>query len=200
LYGELPEAAQEAEKRFLAMPLDQLDAELRVGLMAHAVRHTLKADIVDTLLETYKTAINSELRDDIAAALTSTRDSAVITRLASLLKDTSFIRPQDFTHWFVWLLRNRYGRNFLWQWARDNWQWISDTFKGDSHYDMFPRYIAGSLVTAEQLEEYKAFFAPLEKEIALKRNIAIGYTELRGIVRLLETDGPKVRQTLKDIE
>lgn len=200
LYGENPTAMEEAKARFISTPLDQLDAELRVGLLANAVRNSLKETIVQDLLATYKTAVSSELRDDIAAALTSTRDTETITHLAGLLKDTQFIRPQDFTHWFVWLSRNRFGRAYMWQWAQNNWGWITTTFKGDSHYDMFPRYIAGSLVTAGQLEEYKAFFAPLEKEIALKRNIIIGYTELEGIVTLLETDGPKVRSALLDRE
>lgn len=200
LYGENPDAMNEAKDRFLATPLEQLDAELRVGLMANAVRNTLTPTIIQDLLDAYKTTVSSELRDDIAAALTATRDTATIKQLSELLKDTRFIRPQDFTHWFVWLSRNRFGRAYMWQWTRDNWDWMSATFKGDSHYDMFPRYIAGSLMTADQLKEYKAFFAPLEKEIALKRNITIGYTELEGIISLLEADGPKVRSALLDRE
>ena len=134
------------------------------------------------------------------AAITSTRDTAVIEKLAILLKDSSFIRAQDFTHWFVWLLRNRFGREQMWQWTRDNWDWIVKTFKGDSHYDMFPRYIAGSLVTAKQRDEYKSFFSKLEGEVALARNIKIGYTELEGVIALLEEDGPRVSQALLDLE
>jgi hypothetical protein len=65
---------------------------------------------------------------------------------------------------------------------------------------MLPRYIAGSLVNETQLEEFRAFFAPLENEVALVRNITIGYTELEGIVALLSTDGPKVRQALLNLE
>lgn len=106
---------------------------------------------------------------------------------------------QDFVHWFVWLLRNRYGREITWQWARDNWEWVAKTFKGDSHYDMLPRYVAGSLVTQQQFEEFKLFFEPLKSEVALARNIAIGCTELEGIVSLLTTDGPIVRKALLDL-
>lgn len=167
--------------------------------MANAVRRTVSDSVVDSLIKLYPTITNSELRDDICSALTSTRDTTVITRLAGYLKDTSFVRVQDFSHWFVWLLRNYYGRDYMWQWTRDNWQWITDTFKGDSHYDMFPRYIAGALITRKQMDEFKTFFAPLENEVALSRNIKIGYTELEGIVELLETDGPRVRQALLDL-
>lgn len=200
LYAEDQTALDEAEKRYLASPLEQLNPELRTAIMANAVRREITDDVIDTLLAAYPKTTSSELRDDIASALTSTRNEAVISRLSGLLKDTSLIRPQDFIHWFVWLLRNRYGRALMWQWTQDNWQWIAQTFKGDSHYDMLPRYIAGSLVNETQLEEFRAFFAPLESEVALVRNITIGYTELEGIVALLSTDGPKVRQALLDLE
>lgn len=200
LYAELPEAITEADHRFTTGSIDTFDPELRTAIMANAVRREVIPTVVNDLLAIYPKVASSELRDDIAAALTSTKNEQVISRLASLLKDTSFIRPQDFIHWFVWLLRSRYGRTYMWQWTRDNWGWIASTFKGDSHYDMLPRYIAGSLVTPGQLDEFKAFFGPLEKEIALARNITIGYTELEGIVSLLEKDGPVVRQALLDLE
>ncbi len=199
LYADAPDAVAEAEKRFKTGTLESFDPELRTTLMANAVRREITDTVIDTLLDAYPKVSNSELRDDIAAALTSTKDELVIKRLAELLTDTTFIRPQDFIHWFVWLLRNRYGRAFMWQWTQDNWDWMTKTFKGDSHYDMFPRYIAGSLVTKQQLEEFKVFFGPLEEVVALKRNIKIGYTELEGVVTLLETDGPTVRQALLDL-
>jgi aminopeptidase N len=199
LYGENPDAITEATKRYKAGAIETFDPELRTTIMANAVRNSDDQTVIDTLLAAYPKVASSELRDDIAAALTSTRDEAVVKKLSTLLTDSSFIRPQDFSHWFVWLLRNRYGRVYMWQWTRDHWDWIAKTFKGDSHYDMLPRYIAGSLVTEQQLIEFKAFFGPLESEVALARNITIGYTELGGIVSLLSTDGPKVRQALLDL-
>jgi aminopeptidase N len=198
LYGEIEDAVNEAAKRYENTKLEDLDPELRVAILASAVRRQPSSELLDTLLEAYQKATNSELRDDISAALTSTKDPAVIERLSALLQDTSFIRMQDFIHWFVWLLRNRYGRVYMWQWTQDNWTWIRDTFLDDSHYDMLPRYIASALVTSEQLNEYRAFFGPLESEIALVRNITIGYTELEGRVALLERDGPAVRAALND--
>ncbi len=200
LYGEIPSALQEATDRYKAGPIDTLDPELRTAIMAHAVRREITPDVVDVLLDAYPKATNSEFRDDIASALTSTKNEAVISRLAGLLKDSSLIRPQDFIHWFVWLLRNRYGRDTLWTWTRENWNWIQETYKGDSHYDMFPRYIAGALVSKQQADEYRTFFTPLESEVALSRNIKIGYNELESTVSLLETDGPTVRAALLDLK
>ena len=199
LYGEVPSALDEATNRYKAGSIDTLNPELRTAIMAHAVRREITPDVIEVLLATYPKVTNSEFRDDIASALTSTKNEEVIARLTELLKDATFIRPQDFIHWFVWLLRNRYSRATLWQWTRDNWSWIHTTFKGDSHYDMFPRYIAGALVTKAQLQEYKDFFGPLESEVSLSRNIKIGYNELESTVSLLETDGPVVRHALLNL-
>lgn len=196
LYAELPDALDQASKRFAAAPIEELDPELRGSLMTHAVRSETVPGVVDTLLAAYPTIVNSELRDDVAGALTSTKNTEVIERLITLLKDTKFIRPQDFIHWFAWLLRNRFARETMWQWTRNNWPWLMKTFKGDSHFDMLPRYIAGALVSRKQMEEFKTFFADYENEISLARNISIGYTELEGTVMLLETDGPVVRAAL----
>ncbi len=199
LYGENDDAKAIAAELYSKNNPTELNAELRTAIMAYAVRSNLNDTVVDTLIETYKSTVNSELKDDIAGALTSTKDIEVIKRLAGYLKDTSFIRSQDFTHWFVWLMRNRYGRTYMWEWTRNEWSWIAKTFGGDSHYDMFPRYIAGSLVTREQLGEYITFFAPYKSEIALSRNISIGATDLTGKVELIERDGPIVREALQNL-
>lgn len=199
LYGEIPDALETAKQLYLGTEITELDPELRVAVMAHAVRSETTPTVVDDLLSHYKTTNSSEMRDDIASALTSTKNEEVIKLLAGLIKNSAVIRPQDFTHWFVWLLRNRYGRTFMWQWARDEWPWITEKFIKDSHFDMFPRYIGGSLINKQQLEEYKTFFKPFENDLTLGRNIAIGITDLSGKVTLLERDGPVVRAALHDL-
>lgn len=196
IYGRIPDATKHASDLFSSTPIEDIDPELRTTVLAYAVREELRPSLVEDLLEEYVQASNSELKDTIAAALTSTKNAAVISALAEKLTDSSVVRPQDFTHWYVWLLRNRFGRAYMWQWTQDNWQWIERTFKGDSHYDMFPRYIAGSLVTEDQLTEYTEFFTPLQSQLALARNISLGITELTGIVALIAKDTPVVTAAL----
>lgn len=199
LYGEIPDALANATNFYETTPVNALNSELRAQILGNAVRSTSDQTVVDALIAEYKKATHSELRDDIAAALTSTKDGETVKKLAALSKDSSTVRPQDFTHWFVWLLRNRHGREYMWQWAQDEWPWLKKTFSGDSSYDMFPRYIASSLVTAAQAREFAAFFQPLKEEVALRRNITIGATELSGRVELIEREGPKVRQALAEL-
>jgi aminopeptidase N len=199
LYSDDKRAIKTAADLFLHTSIDSLDPELRTSILANAVRHTVTDTVIDDLLKLHQETTSSELQEDIAAALTATKDSKVIGRLLGLLTDKSVVRHQDFSHWFVWLLRNRYGRELTWSWIRDHWIWVQKTFGGDKSYDIFPRYIASSLVNAQQLSEYEAFFEPYKNDVALRRNIEVGITELRSRVALLERDGGAVRQTLLDL-
>lgn len=199
LYAELPDALSTAEKIYLSTPIDRLDPELRTAILANAVRQAVSPTIIETLFEAYKNTANSEVRDDITAAITSTKDSKVIISLSKKIKDSTLVRPQDFLHWYVWLLRNKYGRDSMWKWTQIEWPWLKKTFEGDSHYDMLPRYIASSLITPTQLAEYVTFFEPLRGDIALGRTITVGETELRAKVALLERDGPAVRRRLAEL-
>lgn len=199
LYSERPDVLAKAAELYKSQTLDEMDPELRGSIMSTAVRNATNDQIIDGLLDLHKKTHSSELREEICAALTSTKDGVVIERLISLLKDTSTIRLQDLIYWLLWLLRNRYGRVAVWQWVRHNWDWLVENFKGDMHYDSFPRYIATMLMTQQQLDEYRAFFTPLTTQISLKRNIEIGIGELEGKVQLIERDGPAVRKALLDL-
>ena len=53
--------------------------------------------------------------------------------------------------------------------------------------------------TAEQLEEYKAFFNPMKDQIALKRNIELGIIELSGKIEHIARDEQAVRNALLDL-
>ena len=145
-YAQDKGVTEEALRRFTSTPIDELDPNTRVTIMATAVREASDEMIIDDLLESYKQSSSSELRFDISAALTSTKDEAVIRRLLEVIKDDTIVRKQDAAYWFTWLLRNKYGRTIAWQWLRDNWTWIETHFSGDKSYDSYPRYVASSLL------------------------------------------------------
>ena len=199
LYSKNPEAIARALRLYESSDIHSLDTELRVSILATTVRESDDTTVIDTLLKEYVKTSNSELRDDIASALTSTDKIDDIKRFSSIIKDASVVRPQDFTHWLAWLIRNRYGRDFMWQWVQNEWDWLHKKFSEDSHYDMLPRYIASGLVTQSHLEEYRKFFTPHLTNLALKRNIQMGITELEGRVALIERDAKSVQKALLNL-
>ena len=197
LYSEQPAIIEKVQEIYRTTPLEELDPNLRVNILATIVRYAPDQSIIETLLDAHQKTTSSELKEDIAASITATKDPQVIERLlTTVLQDQSVVRPQDFMRWFVWLLRNRYARDATWQWGREQWGWMTKTFGGDKSYDAFPRYVATCLVTAEQLDEYTAFFEPLKSELVLKRNIELGILELGSKIQHVSRDQELVEEAL----
>lgn len=200
LYGEDSDAIQKARTLYEMSPLEALDPELRALIIGTVVRHgnthTTIDQLVDSLLAQYKESSSAELQQDIASGLTNTRRKDIISSLLACIKDETIVRPQDAARWYVWLIRNKEGRELTWQWLQANWQWITKTFGGDKSYDDFPRYTAGALLTRQELEQFRAFFMPMLTEPALARIIAIGISEIEGRVDLIERDKQAVRTAL----
>lgn len=198
LYSEDPDVIAEALRRYSNSTPDNLDPEMRSVILTAAVRHG-DPHVVDTLLAAHKTSHSPELQQDIVSAITSSKDSAVLARLLDLIKDESVVRRQDVFRWFVGIIRNRDGRDIAWAWVQNNWDWVVATFKGDKSYDDFPRYSASGLITRQQLEQYRSFFAPMQSEPALSRVITMGISEIEGRVELIERDSEAVRGALRDL-
>ena len=198
LYGEDSSAIEQARTLFESAELGTLDPELRALIIGTNVRHFETAGLIDSLLKHHGATASAEVQSDIASGLTSTRDSATIERLLAAMMDPSVVRSQDVFRWFVYLIRSRYARDASWQWLKDNWQWVVDTYGGDKSFDDFPRYAAAGLMTREQLEDYVEFFTPKMDIPALRRVIRLGIAEIQARVDLIERDGPAVRASLLD--
>ncbi len=196
LYSENTEVVNTAIQLYRSTPLDQLNPELRSLIISAAVRFGNDSSFIKALLETHRTSSSAELKQDICIGITSTKDVTQISQLLITVKDTDVIRPQDTARWVIGFIRGREGRVVTWQWIRDNWQWLQQTFADDKSYDDYPRYAAGVLSTQQQLSEYKDFFIPLQSDIVLKRVVEIGIGEIEGRVELIEHDGPAVRAAL----
>ena len=199
LYSENEDVITQAKHLYEENSLEELDPELRTLIISTVARYG-DGSIVDTLLNVYKTTALSELQNDIAYGVTSTRVPEKITQLIESIKNADIVRPQDAFRWFVYLIRTRDSRTKTWAWIRDNWQWVIDTFGGDKSYDDYPRLAASALVTAKQLQEYKDFFEPKKDIVALTRVITMGISEIGGRVALIERDGPAVRERLAQLK
>lgn len=189
LYSEDTAAISTARQLYQNTPLAELSADLRPSIIGAAVRYSDQpADIVSQLLEAYQATQSADLRSDIAAGVATTRDAEQLARLIGLLTNTDIIRSQDTVHWFVDLLRNRYGREAAWRWMRSQWSWIEKTFASDKSHDYFPRYAAMLLMTRQQLAEYREFFTPLRRDQSLVRAIDMGILDLEGKLDLIDRD------------
>lgn len=196
LYGHSETAIASAGQLFDTSPLSSLDPELRGLIIGAVVKHRETPELVRELLKTYRTSASPEVQSDICSGLTSTKNPETISLLLETMQDSSIIRSQDTFRWFIYLVRNRYGRTLAWNWLRDNWDWVEKTYGGDKSFDDFPRYAASALSTSQQLSEYREFFSPLMALPALKRVITLGIAEISARVDIIERDQEAVKTAL----
>lgn len=179
--------------------LDKLDGDQRAIILGVAVRHGEPEDF-DYLVAEYKVSQNAELKQDIAAALTSTRNQDRIDEILDFIGRSDIVKPQDLFYWYIWMLRNRRARNKTWNWLVNHWNWIDQTFSGDKSYDMFPRYAGQILDNAVDLAKYRDFFGQKIAEPALKRAIEVGLNDISARVAWIERDREAVLKKISSIK
>lgn len=188
LYAEDKSAVSRAMEMYELNSIEQLNPELRSLILSTVVKFNLSPELIDKLLSLYTSTNSTELQQDLRTALTSAKDPQTIDQLLNLVRDKTTIRSQDASSWVIHLIRNKHARAQTWQWIRDNWKWIEDTFGGDKSYDYYPRYAATALSTTQELDEFKEFFGPMSSIPALTRIISIGINEIQDKIDLIQRD------------
>ena len=188
MYSEDKEVLNEAKTRFDNNKLEDLPTEIRALIISTNVRHFETPEMIENLFATYKNTPSNDLQNDIAIGLTSTKNPETAEKILANIKDSNIIRPQDASRWFVYLIRTRENRQIVWNWLKENWAWVEDTFGEDKSYDDFIRYAATALLTTDELNDFRQFFEPMENIPALTRTIKLGITEISARVELIERD------------
>ena len=196
MYSEDKEVLDEAKTRFDNNKLEDLPTEIRALIISVNVRHFETPEMIDNLFTAYKNTPSNDLQNDIAIGLTSTKNPETAEKILAHIKDSNVIRPQDASRWFVYLIRTRENRQIAWNWLKENWAWVEDTFGEDKSYDDFIRYAATALLTPNELDDFRQFFEPMENIPALARTIKLGITEISARVELIKRDKEAVISAL----
>ena len=197
MYSEDKEVLNEAKTRFNNNKLEDLPTEIRALIISANVRHFETPEMIENLFSAYKNTPSNDLQNDIAiGGLTSTKNPETAEKILANIKDSNVIRPQDASRWFVYLIRTRENRQIAWNWLKENWAWVEDTFGEDKSYDDFIRYAATALLTPNELDDFRQFFEPMENIPALARTIKLGITEISARVELIKRDKEAVISSL----
>ena len=188
IYSEDEEVLNEAKTRFGNNKLEDLPTEIRALIISANVRHFETPEMIENLFAAYKDTPSNDLQNDIAIGLTSTKNPKTAEKILANIKNSNIIRPQDASRWFVYLIRTRESRQIAWNWLKENWAWVEDTFGEDKSYDDFIRYAATALLTTDELNDFRQFFEPMENIPALTRTIKLGITEISARVELIKRD------------
>ena len=197
MYSEDKDVLNEAKTRFDNNKLEDLPTEIRALIISANVRHFETPEMIENLFAAYKNTPSNDLQNDIAIGLTSTKNPETAEKILANIKDSNIIRPQDASRWFVYLIRTRESRQIAWNWLKENWAWVEDTFGEDKSYDDFIRYAATALLTTDELNDFQQFFEPMMDIPALTRTIKLGITEISARVELIERDKADVLSALQ---
>lgn len=194
-YAEEKDIITKSKELFATYKKDPaaVPTELRGIVLGLAAKHKLSGAF-DYLLELHDKTDNSDLKSDIASALTLTRSKDEAKKLLSRLTDKKLVKAQDADRWLIYLLRNRYMREVAWNWMESNWSWIETTYKNEATYDHWPRYGASVCNTKEWADRYKKFFEPKQDQLGLKRNIQVGIEEINNRINWLTRDLKSVQK------
>ena len=196
MYSEDKKVLNEAKTRFDNNKLEDLPTEIRALIISTNVRYFETPEMIENLFATYKNTPSNDLQNDIAIGLTSAKNPKTTEKILANIKDSDIIRPQDASRWFVYLIRTRENRQIAWNWLKENWAWVEDTFGEDKSYDDFIRYAATALLTPNELDDFRQFFEPMENIPALARTIKLGITEISARVELIKRDKEAVISSL----
>lgn len=194
-YAEEPSIIKQAKQLFADYKKDRsaIPAELRCDVFGVVIRQKVPG-VFEYLLKLHDSTRNSDLKSDIAVAITLTRSTAEARKLLKRLPQPDTIKAQDADRWLIYLLRNRYSRKTAWDWMVANWAWVEETYGHEAIYDHTPRYSALVCNTEEWAKRYRLFFEPKQDQAALKRTILIAIEEIDNRVAWLKRDLPSVQQ------
>ena len=196
MYSEDKKVLNEAKTHFDNNKLEDLPTEIRALIISTNVRYFETPEMIENLFTAYKNTPSNDLQNDIAIGLTSTKNPETAEKILANIKDSNIIRPQDASRWFVYLIRTRESRQIAWNWLKENWTWVEDTFGEDKSYDDFIRYAATALLTPNELDDFRQFFEPMMDVPALTRTIKLGITEISARVELIKRDKEAVISAL----
>lgn len=180
--------------------IENIPAYLRVFVLNYYFKNHETTELVDLYFDTYIKTNDSNLRAELAAALSQTKSQETLERVLSSLKDKDIIKPQDLSmRWYLPFLSNEFTQGQIWQWAQDNWSWIKQTLGGDMSFDKFVIYPSNVFKTEERLAEYSTFFEPQLDDMAISRNITMGIKAIQARVDLIQDQRDYVYEALKRI-
>ena len=202
LYADNADAVAKAEEIFDAHKenIESIPASIRLSVLANQVKHAETEELVSLYLDCYVKTNDGNFRRQLAAALSNTKEKATVERILGELRNKDVVKPQDLAmSWYRPFLNKDFSQGAFWNWACENWDWITSALGGDMSFDKFVIYPANTFKTPERLEEYKAFFEPQLDDMAISRNITMGIKEISARINLINTSKAAVESALAEL-
>ncbi|MDR3297990.1 MAG: M1 family metallopeptidase [Candidatus Nomurabacteria bacterium] len=174
----------------------QIDANLRAVILTVLLRQDEARE--KEYLEAYLRGADPELKADLMAALTATRNTETVAKYLPLLRNGK-IKSQDRLYFFARLVRNAVAKKQALDWMYENWDFLAAD-EGDKTVGEYPRIVASAIRKRQEAEQYRSFFESKMKELILTRNISVGLSEIKAKLALIAADAPEIKEFLKNLQ
>ncbi|MBI3624505.1 M1 family metallopeptidase [Candidatus Saccharibacteria bacterium] len=148
-----------------------VNPDIRGVVYGTAARHGSHREF-KKLLAMHNHTPSSEERVNLAAALTSFKQPALIDQALALITSDS-VRLQDVLYWAVYSFINRHAKHQTWEWMTTHWHWLEENFTNDPSFYRFPIYAAGAFSDASFVATFTDFFARVNSR-GMKRAVKQG--------------------------
>nr|XP_012217531.1 PREDICTED: glutamyl aminopeptidase-like [Linepithema humile]XP_012217532.1 PREDICTED: glutamyl aminopeptidase-like [Linepithema humile] len=112
------------------------------------------------LFNKLKFETDSSERNKLMTGLAGIKSTKMLAEYIEKAKDEKIIRTQDFLNCLITISRNPLGTSLVWDWVRNNWNFLVDRYTLNDRYlgQLIPS-ITSSFATQTKLEEMNSFFA-----------------------------------------
>ena len=178
--------------------IESIPASVRGLVLINQMKQENSLTLVEDYVNAYVTTNDSNFRRQLTQAVSYLKNQEGLDYVLGQLKDKHVVKPQDLYLWYMNFLNKSFAQETVWNWAKDNWDWIKAALGGDMSFDSFVNIPAGIFKTQERLDQYIAFFEPQTSDKALERNILMGIKTIAARVNLIEKEKAAVESALKD--
>ena len=172
----------------------ELDAEIRNDILDAKIY--LEPGVFDEYLEAYKATADPDIKYDLLFAMTMPKDKEVLSCAMKLMENVEAVKAQDQFYLFLYLYRNPVVKAEVFDWLCGHWDYVKG-LSGDKSLENYPRYTAMSVRTEEEFKKWREFFEPLANDPALTRAVEVGKNEITARLKLIASDGTKMREAMK---
>lgn len=168
--------------------LESIPAAIRASVLNNEMKHAETPALVQEYLDAYVTSTDGIFKRQLSNALSNTKDQASLTHILTQWQNKDVVKPQDLATWYAYFLQHSFTQMEVWNWSKENWEWIKSALGGDMSFDKFVIYPSNYFKTEEALADYKTFFEPKLDDMAISRNITMGIKEIAARVALIQQE------------
>ncbi|CAF0929907.1 unnamed protein product, partial [Brachionus calyciflorus] len=114
------------------------------------------------MLEKAKNSKSYDTRIEIFKALTNTKEISQLNLLLKLSLNRSIIRGQDEDTIIIWVARNSIGKNLVWEYIMNKWDYFLKKTDAFEFIDSLFSYVLKNYNTNYDLQKIKHFFTSLD--------------------------------------